>query len=54
MGVCEVCKRKVESGEEFVLTGVYPTEGQVLSKNYRYRVPPETYGKIYHKGFYQP
>ncbi len=53
MGVCEVCKRKVEDGEEFVIVGTYPTGGQVLSKNFKYRVPPETYGKLYHKGCYR-
>jgi len=24
VAICEVCKRRVEAGEEFVLSGIYP------------------------------
>ncbi len=53
MGICEGCKRKIEAGEEFIVVGTYPTESEIRSKNYKYRVPPETYGEIYHKNCYK-
>jgi hypothetical protein len=48
--ICESCKNKIEPGSEFIVEGFYPKAGQIFAKSqYRYRIPPEAYGKIYHK-----
>jgi len=51
MTVCEYCKKAIVKGDEFIVVGIYPKAGYIFHhssmKNY---VPPETWGKIFHKG----
>jgi hypothetical protein len=46
---CSGCGKKIREKEDFVLTGKYPSSGQIWAKStIKNRVPPEVYGTIYH------
>lgn len=50
MTECELCKKAIVEGEEFVVVGTYPKSGSIYYRsNMKNRVPPETWGQIYHK-----
>ena len=50
MTECKLCKKAIVEGEEFVVVGTYPNSGHIYYRsNMKNRVPPETWGQIYHK-----
>jgi hypothetical protein len=50
MTECKLCKKAIVEGEEFVVVGTYPKSGYIYYRsNMKNRVPPETWGQIYHK-----
>ena len=50
MPKCEFCGEIIWTDEEFILAGKYPGGGKImLHSGVISWVPPETYGKIYHK-----
>ncbi|UCE96345.1 MAG: hypothetical protein JSV51_01680 [Candidatus Bathyarchaeota archaeon] len=46
---CEICGRKLKKDEEFILTGKYPSGIKILAYAFANWVPPEDYGRIFHK-----
>jgi len=47
---CEHCNKPIKPYEDFILAGKYPTRGQMWKwSEASYYVPPESYGKVYHK-----
>lgn len=47
---CEFCGKEIMKDEEFILVGKYPGLGKVWLRSSVVRwVPPDTYGKLYHK-----
>jgi hypothetical protein len=50
MTQCELCRKAIIEGDEFVVVGTYPKSGYIYYRsNMKNRVPPETWGQIYHK-----
>ena len=51
--ICKSCKKKLKDSEEFIIYGKYPSSSRIWAiSNYRNYIPPQIYGKLYHKTCY--